>query len=200
MLKMVTILLAEKSVRLYLRFFAIGVGISFATLILNSSFRFMGVDLSEFKSLFLSILPLFLKDYIQILIASGILFGAIGLLLSSAQLGNEKEVSTDSFFIGPLSEDGALSAQGFDSFVGKNIEVEKENSYRKVFWTFGVFVFLLWCHSVIFYPQLYGEFFFYRFSFLRFFLFFLTDWVSPWIPSAIALGILGACIVKHSFF
>ncbi|MBE8434183.1 sulfatase family protein [Leptospira borgpetersenii] len=200
MLKMITILLAEKSVRLYLRFFAIGMGISFATLILNSSFRFMGVDLSEFKSLFLSILPLFLKDYIQILIASGILFGAIGLLLSSVQLGNEKEVSTDSFFIDPLSEDGALSAQGFDSFVGKNIEVEKENSYRKVFWTFGVFVFLLWCHSVIFYPQLYGEFFFYRFSFLRFFLFFLTDWVSPWIPSAIALGILGACIVKHSFF
>ncbi|MBE8345884.1 hypothetical protein IQA88_19705, partial [Leptospira interrogans serovar Pomona] len=50
MLKMITILLAEKSVRLYLRFFAIGVGISFATLILNSSFRFMGVDLSEFKS------------------------------------------------------------------------------------------------------------------------------------------------------
>lgn len=89
--KMITILLTEKSVRLYLRFFAIGMGISFATLIVNSSFRFMGVDLSEFKSLFLSILPLFLKDYIQTLIASGILFGAIGLLLSSAFFGNEKK-------------------------------------------------------------------------------------------------------------
>lgn len=95
--KVITILLAEKSVKLYLRFFAIGMGISFVTLILNSSFRFMGVDLSEFKSLFLSILPLFLKDYIQTLIASGVLFGAIGLLLSSAQLGNEKEVRSARF-------------------------------------------------------------------------------------------------------
>ncbi|AXR68305.1 sulfatase-like hydrolase/transferase [Leptospira mayottensis] len=197
--KMITILLAEKSVRLYLRFFAIGMGISFATLILNSSFRFMGVDLSEFKSLFLSILPLFLKDYIQTLIASGILFGAIGLLLSSAQLGNKKEVLIGSSFMDPLSEeveDGTLLAQDLDPFVG----IEKENSCRKVFWTFGVFVFLLWCHSVIFYPQLYGEFFFYRFSFLRFFLFFLTDWVSPWIPLTIALGILGICIIIHSVF
>ncbi|EMM73610.1 sulfatase-like hydrolase/transferase [Leptospira weilii] len=202
--KMIAILLAEKSVRLYLRFFAIGMGISFATLILNSSFRFMGVDLSEFKSLFLSILPLFLKDYIQTLIASGILFGAIGLLLSSAFFGNEKKVSTGLSLIDRLSKDRILLGENSDSFhdtfIDKDVEIEKENYCRKVSWIFGVFVFLLWCHSVIFYPQLYGEFFFYRFPFLRFFLFFLTDWVSPWIPLAIALGILGVCIVIHSVF
>lgn len=172
--KVITILLAEKSVKLYLRFFAIGMGISFVTLILNSSFRFMGVDLSEFKSLFLSILPLFLKDYIQTLIASGVLFGAIGLLLSSAQLGNEKRSSIGSFWIDRLPKDGSLSEDPGslrDTFTYESVEVKKENSYRKIFWIFGVFVFLLWCHSVIFYPQLYGEFFFYRFSYLRFFCF-----------------------------
>ncbi|EMJ51420.1 arylsulfatase [Leptospira santarosai str. HAI1349] len=201
--KVITILLAEKSVKLYLRFFAIGMGISFVTLILNSSFRFMGVDLSEFKSLFLSILPLFLKDYIQTLIASGVLFGAIGLLLSSAQLGNEKRSSIGSFWIDRLPKDGSLSEDPGslrDTFIYESVEVKKENSYRKIFWIFGVFVFLLWCHSVIFYPQLYGEFFFYRFSYLRFFLFFLTDWISPRIPQWIALGILGVCIGIHSVF
>ncbi|EMF73268.1 hypothetical protein LEP1GSC116_3393 [Leptospira interrogans serovar Icterohaemorrhagiae str. Verdun HP] len=40
------------NVLIYLRFFAIGMGISIVTLILNSSFQIMGVDLSEFKYLF----------------------------------------------------------------------------------------------------------------------------------------------------
>lgn len=153
---------AERSVRVYLIFFAIGTGISFVTLVLNSSFQIMGVDLSEFKSLFLSFLPLFLKDYIQTLLSSGILFGAIGLLLSS------------------------VSVSAFDG--------------RKSFWIFGVFVFLLWCHSIVFYPQLYGEFFFYRFAFLRFFLFFLTDWIHPWIPQTIALSLLVFCIARRCTF
>lgn len=167
---------AERSFRTYLVFFAIGMGISFVTLLLNSSFQFMGVDLSEFKSLFLSFLPLFLKDYIQTLLSSGILFGAIGLLLSS----------------------GFANAKKRSEFETTN---ESENrSLRREFWIFGVFVFLLWCHSIVFYPQLYGEFFFYRFAFLRFFLFFLTDWVFPWIPQTIALGILGFCVVRHSVF
>ncbi|EQA55159.1 sulfatase family protein [Leptospira kmetyi] len=173
--KRIRTIFAEKRVRVYLVFFGIGMGISFVTLILNSSFQIMGVDLSEFKSLFLSFLPLFLKDYIQTLLSSGILFGAIGLLLSYG-FANGKEKS--------------------------ELETTKEEdagfSLRKEFWIFGVFVFLLWCHSIVFYPQLYGEFFFYRFAFLRFFLFFLTDWIFPWIPQTIALGILGFCAVRHS--
>nr|WP_240631116.1 sulfatase-like hydrolase/transferase [Leptospira kmetyi] len=173
--KRIRTIFAEKRVRVYLVFFGIGMGISFVTLILNSSFQIMGVDLSEFKSLFLSFLPLFLKDYIQTLLSSGILFGAIGLLLSSG-FENAKEKS--------------------------ELETTKEEdagfSLRKEFWIFGVFVFFLWCHSIVFYPQLYGEFFFYRFAFLRFFLFFLTDWIFPWIPQTIALGILGFCAVRHS--
>ncbi|TGM97011.1 sulfatase-like hydrolase/transferase [Leptospira yasudae] len=165
-------ILEQKPIRVYVRFFIVGTGISFATLLMNTSFQFMGVDLSEFKSLFVSFLPLFLKDYILTFLSSGIVFGALGLLLSSPW----------------FAEKGKNGVDG-----GK-----PENSGVKEVWIFGVFVFLLWCHSIIFYPQLYGEFFFYRFSFLRFFLFFLTDWVPPIVPQAAALLILLACTVKYS--
>ncbi|AOP33288.1 sulfatase [Leptospira tipperaryensis] len=159
-------ILKGASLRRYLRFFTIGMGISFVTLILNSSFQIMGVDLSEFKSLFLSFLPLFLKDYVGTLIASGILFSTIALLL-----------------------------------FGVDVEGENTNrlSPKEEILVFGVFVFLLWLHSVIFYPQLYGEFFFYRFSFFRFFQFFLTDWIPPFVPQVIALGLLGCLVARRIY-
>ncbi|WP_244939861.1 sulfatase [Leptospira adleri] len=156
-------ILKDAAVRSYLRFFGIGMGISFVTLILNSSFQIMGVDLSEFKSLFLSFLPLFLKDYFGTIVSSGILFSAIALLLFGADDGRADEKN--------------------------RLSVKKEIA------VFGVFVFLLWIHSVVFYPQLYGEFFFYRFSFLRYFLFFLTDRVSPWIPQVAAFLLFGGLAV-----
>ncbi|EMJ93503.1 arylsulfatase [Leptospira alstonii serovar Pingchang str. 80-412] len=217
MLKKIKVLFAEKPVRLYLRFFGIGTGISILTLILNSSFQIMGVDLSEFKSLFFSFLPLFLKDYIQTLLASGVLFGVIGLLLSSAFWGeNSKEKGRQNADTIRPNEQGQTESVegtnriGIDPISKKELnrnevgERKRENgirnSFAKELWLFGIFVFLLWCHSVIFYPQLYGEFFFYRFGFLRYFLFFLTDWVHPRIPQTIALGILGVCVGRYSFF
>lgn len=54
----------------------------------------MGVDLSEFKYLFFSFLPLFLKDYVQTLIASGVIFGVLGLLISTA-FGRENKDQKD---------------------------------------------------------------------------------------------------------
>ncbi|EMY78766.1 arylsulfatase [Leptospira weilii serovar Ranarum str. ICFT] len=198
MLKKIKVLFAEKSVRLYLRFFGIGMGISFATLILNSSFQVMGVDLSEFKSLFVSLLPLFLKDYIQTLFTSGVLFGAIGLLLSSAfwredqketqknEIQKQKEIQSK---IGDIGEKRTLDR-----------EHKRSGSFKKELLIFGIFIFLLWCHSVIFYPQLYGEFFFYRFPFLRFFLFFLTDWIRPEVPQFLALATLALCIGARCVF
>nr|WP_232371449.1 sulfatase-like hydrolase/transferase [Leptospira ainazelensis] len=151
-------ILKNASFQRYVRFFAIGMGISFVTLILNSSFQIMGVDLSEFKSLFLSFLPLFLKDYVGTLLSSGILFSAIALLFFGA---------------------------------GEESEDTIRLSFKKEVIVFSVFVFLLWIHSVVFYPQLYGEFFFYRFSFLSPLLFFLTDRISPWIPQMFAFLLLG---------
>ncbi|TGK19913.1 sulfatase [Leptospira stimsonii] len=146
------------SVRRYFLFFGIGMGISFVTLLLNSSFQIMGVDLSEFKSLFFSFLPLFLKDYFGTLVSSGILFSAIALLLFGADTSFEKW--------------------------------EWLSTKTEVF-VFGVFILLLWLHSVIYYPQLYGEFFFFRFPFLRHFLFFLTDRIPPSVPQWFAFSLLG---------
>lgn len=57
----------------------------------------MGVDLSEFKYLFFSFLPLFLKDYIQTLIANGILFGILGLLITTAFNTEDKDKDQTSF-------------------------------------------------------------------------------------------------------
>lgn len=168
-------------------------GISFVTLILNSSFQIMGVDLSEFKSLFLSFLPLFIKDYIQTLLANGILFGAIGLLLSSPWFVRGSQEKSQESEVQNQSE--------FQDQTKKTMQNGKtERSSRKEFWSFGVFIFLLWCHSIISHPQIYGEFFFYRFPFLRFFLFFLTDWIRPEIPQTIALAILGISIVSYFVF
>ncbi|MBM9577126.1 sulfatase-like hydrolase/transferase [Leptospira sp. 201903070] len=155
-LEQIQIILKDASLRRYFRFFTIGMGVSLLTLILNSSFQIMGVDLSEFQSLFLSFLPLFLKDYAGTLVASGVLFSAIALVLFGAG--------------GP--EDQNLI------------------SPKKEIIVFSVFVFLLWIHSVILYPQLYGEFFFDRFSFLRPFLFFLTDRLSPLVPQVAAFVLL----------
>lgn len=155
-------ILKNAAVRSYLRFFGIGMGISFVTLLLNSSFQIMGVDLSEFKSLFFSFLPLFLKDYFGTLLSSGILFSAIALLLFGAE---------------------------------SYVETRERLSTKNEIVIFCVFVFLLWIHSVIHYPQLYGEFFFFRFPFLRHFLFFLTDWVSPRIPQFLAFALLGGLTV-----
>lgn len=71
--------------------------------------------------------------------------------------------------------------------------------------------FLGFCHSVILYPQIYGEFFFYRQTWAVDFLFFLTDHFSPSFFSAILLflffaqaGIILYSLIryknKHSLF
>ncbi|PJZ69573.1 sulfatase [Leptospira perolatii] len=43
-------------------------------------------------------------------------------------------------------------------------------------------LFLIFCTSAIRYPQLYGEFFFYRHKWASPFLYFLTDWIPPQFP------------------
>ncbi|EKN89706.1 type I phosphodiesterase/nucleotide pyrophosphatase [Leptospira interrogans str. 2003000735] len=200
------------NVLIYLRFFAIGMGISIVTLILNSSFQIMGVDLSEFKYLFFSFLPLFLKDYIQTLIANGILFGILGLLITTAFNTEDKDQtsfqqnSVDQF----AKKENTIQSKilNYKNIIFKTklqatLSNENPTSKRRFFFSkellvFGIFIFLLWCHSIIVYPQLYGEFFFYRFGFLRFFLFLLTDQIHPRIPQSIALTILCICVLFHA--
>ncbi|EQA45842.1 type I phosphodiesterase/nucleotide pyrophosphatase [Leptospira broomii serovar Hurstbridge str. 5399] len=46
----------------------------------------------------------------------------------------------------------------------------------------GTGLFLLFCSSVSKYPQVYGEFFYYRQSWALGFLYFLTDHIPPWFP------------------
>lgn len=55
----------------------------------------------------------------------------------------------------------------------------------------GIGLFLLFCSSVSKYPQVYGEFFYYRQSWALGFLYFLTDHIPPWLPlSLLAILIL----------
>ncbi|MCH1911683.1 sulfatase-like hydrolase/transferase [Leptospira noguchii] len=207
----------NNNVIIYLKYFTIGMVISIVTLILNTSFQVMGVDLSEFKYLFFSFLPLFLKDYIQTLVASGVLFGVLGLFISTAfDRQNKDQKKQTSVFQqeaeGQLTKKETTIQSKVSSYKNKILktklhilpnqvpESKRKKSrflFSKELLVFGIFIFFLWCHSVIVYPQLYGEFFFYRFELLRFFLFFLTDWIPPWIPQLIALAILCVCIVFH---
>lgn len=145
----------------------------------------MGVDLSEFKALFLSFVPLFLKDYLKTALASGTVFGAIGLLISA---GFEYEIRSFRTKSDPQSADGKISPMRT-----MDPQDDAPNPLSKPTIVFAVFVFSIWCHSVITYPQMYGEFFFDRISFLRFFLFFLTDHIPPIVPRTIAFLILAGC-------
>lgn len=174
----------------------------------------MGVDLSEFKYLFFSFLPLFLKDYIQTLIANGILFGILGLLITTAFNTEDKDKDQTSFQQNSVDQfakkENTIQSKilNYKNIIFKTklqatLSNENPTSKRRFFFSkellvFGIFIFLLWCHSIIVYPQLYGEFFFYRFAFLRFFLFLLTDQIHPKIPQSIALTILCICVLFHA--
>lgn len=212
----------NNNVVIYLQFFTIGMGISIVTLILNSSFQIMGVDLSEFKYLFFSFLPLFLKDYVQTLIASGIIFGVLGLLISTAFGRENKDQKRQTYVFQQDSESQFTKKENtiqskISNYKNRIFKIKPQTMlseqtpinrtkgrnilkffFSKEFSVFTIFIFLLWCHSIIVYPQLYGEFFFYRFAFLRFFLFLLTDQIQPWIPQSIALTILCVCVLFHA--
>ncbi|TGK31839.1 sulfatase [Leptospira gomenensis] len=148
----------------------------------------MGVDLSEFKALFLSFAPLFLKDYCKTALSSGAVFGAIGLLIS---VGFEHDVGS---FWKTSRRNSAVATKSSRLEKTENQGIVTSNSFSKQTIVFVSFVFLIWCHSVLTYPQMYGEFFFDRVSFLRLFLFFLTDHVTPIVPQTASFLILAGCL------
>ncbi len=182
-------------------------GISIVTLILNSSFQIMGVDLSEFKYLFFSFLPLFLKDYVQTLIASGVIFGTLGLLISTAFGRENKDQKRQTYVFQQDSESQFTKKENtiqskISNYKNRIFKIKPQTMlseqtpinrikgrnilkffFSKEFSVFAIFIFLLWCHSIIVYPQLYGEFFFYRFAFLRFFSIFTNGSNSTLDPT-----------------
>jgi arylsulfatase A-like enzyme len=118
----------------------------FVSLVLNTSFHIMGVNVSEFMDLFLSkYYFLILSSQIKILFSMVVFFSSISYLI---------------------------------------IQVLKINNIR-LNWIYPILLLICmnsWIHSMIVYPQLYGEFFFIRFPVLQNFLFFFTDHVFPAIP------------------
>ncbi|MBK8398365.1 MAG: sulfatase-like hydrolase/transferase [Leptospiraceae bacterium] len=70
---------------------------------------------------------------------------------------------------------------------------KKTKSKKKTIFTYSVFLIFtlaLFFHSVIHYPQLYGEFFYIRHTYLQNLLFFLTDHVNPKIFDNFFLGFI----------
>ncbi|WCL48335.1 sulfatase-like hydrolase/transferase [Leptospira sp. GIMC2001] len=115
------------------------------SLLLNTSFHIMGVDVAEFISLILGdFIVVILISYSKILI----IFLAFSCILS--------------YFISEFTE---------------SLKIKKRFAWI-------LFISLqinLLFHSIITYPQLYGEFFYIRYPSLIGILHFLTDWVSPYI-------------------
>ncbi|MCC5816447.1 MAG: sulfatase-like hydrolase/transferase, partial [Leptospira sp.] len=125
------------------------ISIYFLSLLLNTSFHIMGVNVSEFMETFLSqYYFLILSSQVQIIAVMIIFFSSISFL--------------------------------FVQFLKiKNFNLN---------WVYLIMVlicFNTWIHSMITYPQMYGEFFFIRFPFFQGILFFFTDHIPPLIPYAL---------------
>lgn len=127
----------------------------------------MGVDISEFVSLFYGLFPLLLGNLVGVLFSSYAFF--LGILLA---------------FLGP----------DFSRWrEGKKIPL-----YRIYAILFGI-LFLLSLHSIALYPQVYGEFFYYRHSWALGFLYFVTDHMSPILSLSILALLLAIQILRTSY-
>ncbi len=130
--------------------------LSLLCLITNTSLHVMGVDISEFVSLFYGLLPLILKDVSGILASSYAFFLGVLLLYLGPDFQNWKE--------------------------GKKI------SLLQIYLLLCFILLFLFLHSIAKYPQVYGEFFYYRHSWALCVLYFITDHIPPWFSQSV-LGI-----------
>ncbi|EPG67942.1 sulfatase-like hydrolase/transferase [Leptospira wolffii] len=138
--------------------------LSLICLLTNTSLHVMGVDISEFVSLFYGLLPLLLRDVTGILASSYAFF--LGVLLVS------------------------LGSEYHNWRKGENL------SPKKIYFILFFVLILLFVHSVAEYPQVYGEFFYYRHSWALDLLYFITDHLSPWLSRAVLAIFLSVLILK----
>ncbi|TGK04882.1 sulfatase [Leptospira semungkisensis] len=141
--------------------------LSILCLITNTSFHVMGVDISEFVSLFYGLAPLLLRDL------GGVLLSSYAFFLGALVL-----------FLGP---------EFLDWKKGERLQP------IRIYSILIAVLFLLFCHSVAKYPQVYGEFFYYRHTWALGFLYFITDHFPPWVFTSL-LGIFLGLQVGRSFF
>jgi arylsulfatase A-like enzyme len=134
-------------------------------LIFNTSFSFMGVDIGDY-----------LKQYLGAFF--GVYLKATFLVFASSFVFHA--------FVGILFTFGILCYQ-----YPSNRLTEKPKSIQFINRYLFLYLFLIdilgFCHSVILYPQIYGEFFFYRNTWAVNILYFLTDHFSPILFSSILL-------------
>jgi arylsulfatase A-like enzyme len=139
-----------------------GISLFLVSLILNTSFHIMGVDIGEFiGSMLGEFAVVILFAYTKILLVSVVFFGTIGYLIH-------------------------IDARNF------------KGSYRLEWIVFFYIILISFFHSVVKYPQIYGEFFYIRYPSLIPLLHFLTDTIPPIFPSIFLwMGIIG--ILGHIF-
>ncbi|PJZ49027.1 sulfatase family protein [Leptospira saintgironsiae] len=136
-------------------------------LLTNTSLHVMGVDISEFISLFYGLIPLLLRDL------GGVFASSYAFFLGAAIL-----------FLGP----------DFSAWKkGNKIEI-----YKIYLILFSV-LFLLFCGSVSEYPQVYGEFFYYRHSWIVRLLYFITDHFSPFFFKSVLFLFLAVQVARAGF-
>ncbi|HNK59363.1 MAG TPA: sulfatase-like hydrolase/transferase, partial [Leptospiraceae bacterium] len=133
-------------------------------LIFNTSFRVMGFDLSSEINSILNgdFFVLILLINAKILLIYYIFFSVI-------------QISLD-FLINELSK-------GKDSWIQKR-------KRSLIYLVFILFTLSLFFHSIIHYPQVYGEFFYIRHTYLQPLLYFLTDYVNPKVFEFFFLGFI----------
>lgn len=142
---------------------ALGGGLFFLSLLFNTSFHIMGVDIGEFIGMFLGdFAGIILVSYGKILLLNLVFWGSLGYLI--------------------------------------HIDARNYNGSHRFEWVvFGIIIFLCFLHSVVRYPQIYGEFFYIRYPKLIGILHFLTDYLPPLFPLTILWGGMLA-MVGHTLF
>ncbi|MBE7412789.1 MAG: sulfatase-like hydrolase/transferase [Leptospiraceae bacterium] len=147
--------------------FIFSVTVYILSLLFNTSFHIMGVDIrSEIGSFFKGeYLLLILETNLKIFFVYFIFFSSLGILFRPY---------TDKFNL----------------------------SKKYVYFSFIAFTVIILFHSIIKYPQLYGEFFYYRHTYLKPLLYFLTDYFSLNLISIPLLGILSVFYlhILYNFF
>lgn len=140
-----------------------GISLFILSLVFNTSFHIMGVDIGEFIGSMLGEFAIvILFAYAKIILVYLVFFGTIGYLIH-------------------------IDARNF------------KGSYRLEWIVFLYIILISFFHSVVKYPQIYGEFFYIRYPSLIPLLHFLTDTIPPIFPSILLwMGIIG--IIGHIFF
>ncbi|MCB1189437.1 MAG: sulfatase-like hydrolase/transferase [Leptospiraceae bacterium] len=145
--------------------FLVSLIIYLTSLLVNTSFHIMGVDIAK------EISSLFNPDYVWVILTTNIkIFLTYFALLSIIYLPIEYTLS--------------------------------QLRHKRMFSVLAllVIILLVWFHSIVLYPQLYGEFFYVRHTYLQPFLYFLTNHTTPQFFEAIIYSIFALNQILLLFF